>query len=74
MQEETCIFNVPCVTLRDNTERPETLEVGSNVLAGVNQNKILEGIKIMLNRNRKRNWDNPFGDGKAGEKIVEVIT
>ena len=72
MQEETCILKIPCVTLRDNTERPETLEVGSNVLVGVNQNEILEGVKIMLNK--KRNWSNPFGDGKAGEKIIEVVT
>ncbi|MCD6455426.1 MAG: UDP-N-acetylglucosamine 2-epimerase (non-hydrolyzing), partial [Methanophagales archaeon] len=42
VQEETCILKVPCVTLRGNTERPETLEVGSNVLAGTNQNNILE--------------------------------
>jgi UDP-N-acetylglucosamine 2-epimerase (non-hydrolysing) len=34
VQEEACILKVPCVTLRDNTERPETLEVGDNVLAG----------------------------------------
>ena len=43
VQEETCILKVPCVALRDNTERPETLEVGSNVLSGVNQTNILEG-------------------------------
>ena len=72
VQEETCILKIPCVTLRDNTERPETLEVGSNILAGVNQNKIFRGVKTMLNK--ERNWSNPFGDGKAGEKIVEVIT
>ena len=71
VQEEACILKVPCVTLRDNTERPETLEVGSNVLVGVNQDKILEGVKTMLNR--ERNWKNPFGDGKAGEKIIKVI-
>ena len=71
MQEEACILKVPCVTLRDNTERPETLEVGSNVLVGINQNKILEGVKKMLNR--KRNWINPFGDGKAGSWIVEIL-
>jgi len=34
VQEESCILKVPCVTLRDNTERPETAEVGANVLAG----------------------------------------
>jgi UDP-N-acetylglucosamine 2-epimerase (non-hydrolysing) len=59
VQEETCI------------ERPETLEVGSNVLAGTNQNRILEGVKIMLSK--KRNWENPFGDGRAGVKIVEIL-
>lgn len=41
------------------------------VLAGVNQNKILEGIKIMLNR--KRNWENPFGDGRAGSRIIKIL-
>ena len=71
VQEETCILRVPCVTLRDNTERPETLEVGSTVLAGVNQNKILEGVEKMLNK--ERNWKNPFGDGKAGSKIIKVL-
>lgn len=71
VQEETCILNVPCVTLRDNTERPETLEVGSNILAGVNQDKILEGVNIMLNT--KRNWKNPFGDGRAGMRILEIL-
>jgi len=50
VQEETCIFWVPCVTLRDNTERPETVEVGSNMLAGINPDKILEITQIMLNK------------------------
>ena len=61
---------VPCVTLRDNTERPETLEVGSNVVAGTKPEKILECVKIMLDKGD--NWENPFGDGKAGEKIVNI--
>jgi UDP-N-acetylglucosamine 2-epimerase (non-hydrolysing) len=71
VQEETCILKVPCVTLRDNTERPETLNVGSNVLVGVNQNKILEGVK--KRRDKERKWKNPFGDGKAGIRIIEGI-
>jgi len=50
VQEETCILKVPCVTLRDNTERPETLEVGSNVLAGTNQTRILDSVRVMLNK------------------------
>jgi len=71
VQEETCILNVPCITLRDNTERPETLEVGSNILAGTKHEKILECVKIMLNK--KNAWENPFGDGMTGKKIVNIL-
>ena len=71
VQEESCILGIPCVTLRDNTERPETLEVGSNILAGTIPEKILESTKTMLAR--KNSWQNPFGDGKAGERIVSII-
>ena len=71
VQEETCLLKVPCVTLRDNTERPETLKVGSNILVGTKQQKILEGAKTMLDR--ERNWENPFGDGNTGKKIIEII-
>jgi len=71
IQEEACILRVPCVTLRDNTERPETLEIGSNILAGANSKKILESVSKMLKK--KRNWRNPFGDGKSGERIVNII-
>ncbi len=71
VQEESCILNVPCVTLRDNTERPETIEVGSNVLAGTSSDKVVECTKLMLNK--ESNWSNPFGDGKAGKKIVKIV-
>ena len=71
VQEEACILGVPCVTLRDNTERPETLEVGSNVLAGTKAESILSKTKEILNRGNK--WRNPFGDGKAGERIVKIL-
>ncbi len=71
VQEETCILGVPCVTLRYNTERPETLEVGSNVLAGTDPAVIVEKTEIMLGR--KRGWTNPFGDGRAGERIVQIL-
>lgn len=71
VQEEACIMKVPCVTLRDNTERPETLEVGSNMLSGVNPNEIVEKTEQMLRRGR--DWTNPFGDGRTGEKIVKVL-
>lgn len=72
VQEETSILKVPCVTLRDNTERPETLEVGSNVLVGVNRTFILDGVRNQLSK--ERNWQNPFGDGNAGRMIVKLLT
>lgn len=71
VQEETCILKVPCVTLRNNTERPETIEVGSNILAGTNPEKIVKCAKMMLHS--KNNWKNPFGDGRAGKKIVRAL-
>jgi UDP-N-acetylglucosamine 2-epimerase (non-hydrolysing) len=71
VQEEACILRVPCVTLRNNTERPETIEVGSNILVGTNPSKILNGVSMMLKQSR--NWVNPFGDGKAAEKIVSAL-
>jgi len=72
VQEEACIIGVPCVTMRDNTERPETVEVGANLLAGTSPDKILECARKMMG-NRKK-WQNPFGDGKAAEKIINMIT
>jgi len=61
---------VPCVTLRENTERPETIEVGSNVLAGTGASEILASVQQMLSRTG--GWQNPYGDGMAGRMIVMV--
>ena len=71
VQEETCNLRVPCVTLRDNTERPETLEVGSNMLGGTQPDRILKCVKEMISR--ENDWENPFGDGRASERIVKLI-
>ena len=71
LQEESCILKIPCVTLRDNTERPETLEVGSNTIVGVKPSSIFNGVKNMFQK--KTDWKNPFGDGKSAERIVKII-
>ena len=70
VQEETCILGVPCVTLRENTERPETIEVGANLLAGTGAAEILAGVREMLSR--LRGWENPYGDGTAARTIVTI--
>jgi UDP-N-acetylglucosamine 2-epimerase (non-hydrolysing) len=71
VQEETCILGVPCVTLRDNTERPETLDVGSNILAGTDPERILAAAKASMSK--KKGWANPFGDGKTAQKIINIL-
>jgi UDP-N-acetylglucosamine 2-epimerase (non-hydrolysing) len=71
VQEEACILNVPCVTLRYNTERPETVEAGKNVVVGVENQRVLAGIAEMLER--KLSQENPFGDGNTGKRIVDIL-
>ena len=61
-------MGVPCVTLRDNTERPETIDVGSNMLAGTDPDRIAKAAEIMAEKRVK--WYNPFGDGHAAERII----
>lgn len=86
LQEESCILGVPCVTLRDNTERPETVDCGGNVLAGTDSKRIVEAAEEMINftdcrkmyasgrpeNSDERLWENPFGDGKTSERIIEI--
>lgn len=71
LQEEACTLRVPCVTMRDNTERPETLKACSNVLVGALPERILAGVTKMLNK--KAQWKNPFGDGRAAKKIIDTL-
>jgi len=71
VQEESCILKVPCVTLRESTERPETLSVGGNILVGCKKAKILNGIGKMSNVDRV--WKNPFGDGKSAGRIIGIL-
>jgi UDP-N-acetylglucosamine 2-epimerase (non-hydrolysing) len=71
VQEETCILNVPCVTIRDSTERPETVDVGANIIAGVDPACIIDAAGQMLEK--PRSWKNPFGDGKSGDRIIDIL-
>jgi UDP-N-acetylglucosamine 2-epimerase (non-hydrolysing) len=71
VQEECCILRVPCITLRDDTERPETIEVGGNILAGRMADQLSEIVPEMLGR--PRDWANPFGDGDAAGKMLDAL-
>jgi UDP-N-acetylglucosamine 2-epimerase (non-hydrolysing) len=71
VQEEACVLRIPCVTIRDNTERPETVVVGANILVGSSPSRIQKGVTNALSK--KRIWKNPFGDGLAGKRIFNRI-
>jgi UDP-N-acetylglucosamine 2-epimerase (non-hydrolysing) len=71
LQEEACVLRVPCVTLRDHTERPESVHVGASMLAGAEPERIVATAKAMMAR--PRDWPNPFGDGKSGARIVDLL-
>lgn len=72
VQQESCIFHIPCVTLRENTEWIETLEIGINILTGTVPERILEGTKKMMGVTLP-NWENPFGDGDSAVKIIDIV-
>jgi len=71
LQEEACILKTPCVTLRDETERPETITIGSNILAGTNSQDILDAVEIMLCSSKS--WDNPFGESGVSDLIIKNL-
>ena len=73
LQEETTALGVPCVTLRENTERPITIEMGTNVLAGTKKESILNAYKESINKKGKEYVVPPKWDGKAAERIWRVI-
>ena len=74
LQEEACILGTPCVTLRDNTERPETVEIGANIIAGVEVDKVYSAFQIQKKfADSGAKWVNPFGDGMAAERIAEAV-
>lgn len=72
VQEETTVLNVPCVTLRENTERPVTVSGGTNVLAGTRKEDILRLADQKLRESPRKNAPK-FWDGRAGTRIIEVL-
>ena len=73
LQEETTILGVPCVTLRENTERPVTITQGTNVLASTSKDQILFSARQQLSVH-KRPKRPKFWDGRAGERIVQTLS
>jgi UDP-N-acetylglucosamine 2-epimerase (non-hydrolysing) len=73
LQEETTALGVPCITVRENTERPITVEEGTNIVAGTDpENVKLEAFKILEGRS-KQGRRPPLWDGRAAERIVAIL-
>jgi len=71
--EETTVMNVPCITLRESTERPETCDIGTNVLVGNNSVKIAEAIKLLFSGDWKQGQIPELWDGQASKRIVNHL-
>ncbi|CAD7779323.1 UDP-2,3-diacetamido-2,3-dideoxy-D-glucuronate 2-epimerase [Candidatus Methanoperedenaceae archaeon GB37] len=73
IQEETTILNIPCLTLRENTERPVTLKEGTNTIVGSNPEKIISKSMDILNGKKKIGRIPKLWDGKAAERIINIL-
>ncbi len=71
IQEEGCILGVPTLNLRDNTERPECVEVGASKIVGSDFDKLSRGFDF-YNQEPNFKWQNPFGDGQSAAKIMKI--
>ncbi|MBO3839664.1 MAG: UDP-N-acetylglucosamine 2-epimerase (non-hydrolyzing) [Thermoproteota archaeon] len=77
LQKESFWSRIPCITLREQTEWVETVEIGVNLITGTDPVKILQALEYIMNNYnevKKRFKNNPFGDGRASERIVKVIS
>ena len=71
--EETTVLGIPCITLRDNTERPETVTIGTNELTGTDSKKIIKAIKNILSDKWKSGEIPKMWDGKTADRIVDQL-
>jgi UDP-N-acetylglucosamine 2-epimerase (non-hydrolysing) len=73
IQEETTYLGVPCLTVRENTERPITVSIGTNVLVGRDREKLRTELSRVLAGKAKKGSVPPLWDGHAGERIAEIL-
>ncbi len=73
LQEETTALGIPCLTIRENTERPITVTEGTNALMGVSRQKILDSFEQIMNNGWKIGRRPRFWDGRASERIADII-
>lgn len=73
VQEECCLFHVPTVTIRKTTERPETIESGSNMLSGINAKQIVNCVKVMVNQQKDWTFPEGYDHKNVSDKVLKII-
>ncbi len=73
IQEETTFLGIPCLTLRENTERPITIQLGTNLLIGSDYAQLEKEVSLILEGKGKKGSIPPLWDGHAGERIVDIL-
>ena len=74
IQEETTVLGIPCITLRKNTERPVTVEQGTNLLVSIDKEKVVsKAMEAIENRVELKNRIPELWDGKAAERIAKIL-
>ncbi len=73
IQEETTYLGVPCLTVRENTERPVTVTIGTNLLVGQNMQRLCQEAQRILRGEAKQGQIPPLWDGKASERIAKIL-
>lgn len=73
LQEETTALGVPCITLRENTERPVTVTAGTNTITGSNTKKLISAYNSIMNGTYKKGRMPKYWDGKAAKRIVKIL-
>jgi UDP-N-acetylglucosamine 2-epimerase (non-hydrolysing) len=73
VQEECCLFHIPTVTIRKTTERPETIECGSNMLSGIDANQILNAVHVMVNQPKTWSFPEGYDHKNVSDKVLKIV-
>ena len=71
--EEALFFGVPCVTIRESTERPEYIEAGGNILSGLDPDNLVKSIKLITSLKNKLEWIESLGDNKTSDRVANIL-
>ena len=74
IQEESTVLKIPCLTLRENTERPITVNMGTNIIVGTDKNKIIRETNKILSGKEKKSKQPKYWNGHTAQRIIKILT